>query len=770
MEFGIKYKVQSLIFRRYRQELLDNHVYPFFKKYPHLWRYFNKSELILFDPATNVPIIKFGYADRQEEIYKEQGNAYALIFIDEATQSTQEMIEWLSTSNRDAEGLFPTCPKMILTMNPGGVGHAYIKRIFIDRSYVNNEDPFSYFFIQASVWDNVQWCKRELLKQGYTVKDYYDVWSEQQRMEFTLKHSNYAKRLSNLPEELRKAYLYGDWEVFAGMFFKGFNRKQLIVKPFEIDERWTLIGSLDPGYSSPCSFGLNAQDFMGNVYRIATYYEQEKNPVQHADDILTFLQHDPIRRFLKGRMPETIVAGHDAWAQKDRWAVMNSEATMAQVFAGKGLTLSKAKTARIPGWWTVKSLIPDRLRIFEKFNEPLLREMGAVLADDKQPEDIQGKGNDPAVSDHCLHGDTLVQTINGDKRIKDLIGTEGYIKTVNGQYTKYHTCRLTQKNVQTVKVSFEDGTFLICTPDHKILTRGGRMICASDIAGLYCIVSQFNERTKWCTLMLLVRKFRNLMESVFIYVASIFKGTVKGFTLLSGNITMEADQRTFIFTTKTAIDSTIKSKTLKLRKLKNIFLGIQREGIINHLKRPISLPPNGTGVRKESNGTEGTITKSAGLACTKGLREPVFNVVQNLMAYLGRNFVPIVAKANTEETTRSITYEQYVQCVERRLSKTDTPKQRPVRLNVEQGPCLRAETVSPYTASDVYCLVAEDTHVFATGNGVIVSNSLDEFRYGCMALPKPYEDLDNRPDPEMDEFKPGGQSIHLERKDEREFW
>jgi predicted dehydrogenase len=40
------------------------------------------------------------------------------------------------------------------TTNPGGVGHEYIKRIFIDRNYKETENPDDYVFIQASVYDN----------------------------------------------------------------------------------------------------------------------------------------------------------------------------------------------------------------------------------------------------------------------------------------------------------------------------------------------------------------------------------------------------------------------------------------------------------------------------------------------------------------------------------------------------------------------------------------------------------------------------------------
>ena len=72
----------------------------------------------------------------------------------------------------------PFPAKMVLTANPGGPGHVYYKRIFIDKTYINNENPKDYHFIQSHVWDNVYWAIKELFAQGYTVDDYHYKWTE----------------------------------------------------------------------------------------------------------------------------------------------------------------------------------------------------------------------------------------------------------------------------------------------------------------------------------------------------------------------------------------------------------------------------------------------------------------------------------------------------------------------------------------------------------------------------------------------------------------
>lgn len=404
MVCAFRLNLPVLIMRRIRDELLNNHVYPLFKHYPWVRDYYNKQEMTIFHPVTGLPAIKFGYAERNDDIFKFQGTEYAIIFIDEATQMSQEQIEFLSSSNRDPSDRI--LPKMVLTCNPGGISHAYIKRLFVDRQYMPNEDPNDYYFIQAHVWDNWFWVKRQLGIDGYSLKNYYDDWDEKKRMDYCLQYSRYAKRLSGLPEDLRLAYLFGDWNVFAGMFFKQFNIKKQLIKPFYIPKSWRLFAALDPGYSSPCSFSISAVDTEFNVFRVATYYEKEKSAPNHARDILTFIQN---LKLTGGRMPERIVADPSAWQKRERFAAVEDERTFADHFEAVGIFLEKAVNDRVTGWWNMKDFIERKNKngspkyyVFANYNKPFIDQLLSTLADDKNVEDIQGKGNDPDVQDHAI--------------------------------------------------------------------------------------------------------------------------------------------------------------------------------------------------------------------------------------------------------------------------------------------------------------------------------------------------------------------------------
>lgn len=210
----------------------------------------------------------------------------------------------------------------------------------------------------------------------------------------------YGAKLKQMGSAYSKALLEGDWYAFSGTFFKGFDVARQIVEPFDIPKTWYLWGSLDPGKSSPCSFGLHAKSPDGVKYRIATYYERERNPEQNAVGIRDFIKNC---KQTKGRMPEMIVSGLDAWAKNDRYAIVANDAVFADVFQAHGLILQPAATARVQGWWLVKQMQEQgKWFIFDLMNDPLVNEMSAAEADPKQPEDLKGRGNDPEVIDHSL--------------------------------------------------------------------------------------------------------------------------------------------------------------------------------------------------------------------------------------------------------------------------------------------------------------------------------------------------------------------------------
>ncbi|MFR8335118.1 MAG: phage terminase large subunit [Oscillospiraceae bacterium] len=112
---------------------------------------YNRTNRVL--TLCNGSAVKFGnlpgYGASVEGKY--QGQSYDWLFLDEATNFTEEEFRGLAACVRGVNRI----PKRVyLTCNPGGVGHAWVKRLFLDRRFRPGEEPADYCFIPATVDDN----------------------------------------------------------------------------------------------------------------------------------------------------------------------------------------------------------------------------------------------------------------------------------------------------------------------------------------------------------------------------------------------------------------------------------------------------------------------------------------------------------------------------------------------------------------------------------------------------------------------------------------
>jgi phage terminase large subunit len=152
-----KQGIQILFLRRTLKELRENHLYPMQKMLKDLLDnktvvYKDQTKEFLFPGGSR---IVFGYCEAENDVLQYQGQAYDVIFLEEATQFTEFQFTTLTESNRSS-GLMENkfSPRMYFTMNPGGVGHVWAKRLFIDKDYRNKERAENYEFIQSLVYDN----------------------------------------------------------------------------------------------------------------------------------------------------------------------------------------------------------------------------------------------------------------------------------------------------------------------------------------------------------------------------------------------------------------------------------------------------------------------------------------------------------------------------------------------------------------------------------------------------------------------------------------
>jgi PBSX family phage terminase large subunit len=319
--------IKILIIRKTYRELINNHIVPLQAMLPRSLARYNKADKVF--TFKNGSTIWFGYCANDGDLDQYQGAEYDVIFIDEATQLKEEWIKKINLAVRQPNGL----PKRTYyTCNPGGVGHQYIKRLFIDRRYENNEIPENYSFTQARVVDN-----HALMEQN----------------------PEYLAELEALPPKLREAWLNGSWDIFDGQFFEEFRddpehyEDRLwthIIEPFNIPDSWTIYRSFDWGYAKPFSCGWWAIDHDGVAYRILELYGCTKTPNEGLkwtpDKVFSEIHRiETEHPWLKGKRIQGV-------ADPAIWDAESGE-SIAEVAARHFVHFSKADNKRLAGWMQV---------------------------------------------------------------------------------------------------------------------------------------------------------------------------------------------------------------------------------------------------------------------------------------------------------------------------------------------------------------------------------------------------------------------------------
>lgn len=341
--------LRCLLIRRSLPELRTNHVLPFLSEYGALLEYRDGEKLLSF---ANGSKIFLGYCASDRDVLRYQGQEYDVIAIDEATQLSEYRFSIFKACLRGTSD-FPR--RMYLTCNPGGIGHAWVKRLFVDREFRADENPDDYGFVQALVFDN-----KALLDAA----------------------PDYISSLKSLPDRLRKAWLYGRWDVFDGQFFPEFSTERHVCSASDLPLHAKYFAAFDYGFDMLAALVL-AVDGDGRMYVVAERCVSGLTLTEAAHHVSELCA--PYR-------VEYAVASPDLWNRRQDsgrsgFEIMQSVPRMPPMTA--------ADNRRIPGWRMLREYLGDsegtpRLRIFSECRE-LIRCMPALLFDAGRPEDASNE-------------------------------------------------------------------------------------------------------------------------------------------------------------------------------------------------------------------------------------------------------------------------------------------------------------------------------------------------------------------------------------------
>ena len=338
--------IKCLLIRRSYSELRSNHLMPLLAEYGEIVSYREAEKSVCFANGSRIIL---GYCAHESDVLRYQGQEYDIIAIDEATQLTEYQFSIFKACLRGVND-FPK--RMYLTCNPGGVGHSWVKRLFLDRDFRAGENPDDHKFIRALVYDN-----QELLKCD----------------------PSYVDQLRALPERLRAAWLEGRWDAFEGQFFSEFSEQAHVIDaafiPKHNKRRFIAFDyGLDRLAALICSVGRGGE----------LYVERELC----CSNLTLGEAARAIVRFASGLDIDYAVASRDLWNRRQD----SGKSGFEIMSAVRGMPpMIRADNRRIPGWRVLKEYLSlssgePRLLISSECGE-LIHCMQSLVCDSNRPED-----------------------------------------------------------------------------------------------------------------------------------------------------------------------------------------------------------------------------------------------------------------------------------------------------------------------------------------------------------------------------------------------
>lgn len=341
--------------------------------------------------------LAFRFLERDRDAENYQGHSYTRVYIEEVTNfPLPAPIDKLRATIRSAH-VQQTALGMRLTGNPGGPGHNWVKKRYIDPA------PNGYEII------------KERLRDPFTGE-----WRETERVFIPSKLSDNRLLMEQNPDyalqlqlsgskQLVKAWLFGLWDVVDGAFFAEFDPAVHIL-PDELIDRipshTMVFRAMDWGYARPFSVGWYAvSDGSWGLPRDALVKIQEwygwtgqPNEGIRLDAALVaegVRERDEALRRNFGLRVRYGVADPSIF-------IRDGGPSIAEMMI-KHVTWARADNKRVPGWQNVRRRLRVQdgkamLYFLESCTESI-RTLPSLQHSERDPEDLDTDGEDHAADE-----------------------------------------------------------------------------------------------------------------------------------------------------------------------------------------------------------------------------------------------------------------------------------------------------------------------------------------------------------------------------------
>jgi hypothetical protein len=324
------------------------------------------------------------FLDRDEDVTRYQGQAFSWIGFDELTQwATPFAWNYMRSRLRSVATDLPIF--MRATSNPGGRGHVWVKKMFIDPA------PYGKSFSATNIeTGDILVYPRAHKRAGQSLFKRRFIPARLSDNPYLTATDDYEANLLSLPEQQRRQLLDGDWDIAEGAAFSEFDRNAHVIEPFEIPTNWVKFRSADYGYSSYSAvvwFAVSPEEQL-IVYR--ELYVSKVLATDLAEMVLDLEAGDGNIRYG--------VLDSSCWHKRG-----DTGPSLAEQMIMKGCRWrpsDRSKGSRVSG----KNEIHRRLQVEEYTEEPrlvffsnctdLIAQIPAIPIDTKNPEDVDTKSED----------------------------------------------------------------------------------------------------------------------------------------------------------------------------------------------------------------------------------------------------------------------------------------------------------------------------------------------------------------------------------------
>ena len=349
----------GLLMRKTFPELKMSLIMRALEKLPRdLYKYYSTDHVLLWKPTNSK--IQFGHCEREDDIHRYQGAEFDFIGIDELTHFDEFTVKFLWSRLRSSKP--GVIPRFFASTNPGNVGHAWVKRLWVENKLTSDEimagfKKLDFEFIPSLVSDN-----------KYINEDY-------------------VANLKMLPENQRKMLLEGSWDVFEGKFFEDYDESRHIIPSFTIPDAWPKYRAIDFGRTAPFACLWFALDYDGNIYVYKEYYKAGQEVDENTDSIIALSGSE--------RYEYTVI-------DSAVFAKTGFGESIGDRIRRKGLDIIPAHKDRLAGWSALKQYLhwdektQPKVRIM-KCCPSLIEEMRNAIYDKNKVEDMNTTQPDHAL-------------------------------------------------------------------------------------------------------------------------------------------------------------------------------------------------------------------------------------------------------------------------------------------------------------------------------------------------------------------------------------